>query len=171
MEDLKYQLKQILTPAECLAVYGMKYPHAKGQLPNGAEVGQAQFRPKYGQTMYDLVYHDVLLPMSKMPLESVLAVDLTELLPSTFAQDFPEQCLGMITILDHTRILTTGYGFRYTRAFFDHICEKLVRQLIALPDDIRPDGKQAWLSRGYSLEDWLVRTLWFWHRSCIRMRS
>ena len=31
-----------------------------------------------------------------------------------------------------------------------------------MPSEVRPDGKEAWLSRGYSFDDWLVRTLWFW---------
>lgn len=160
--DLKYHLAQLLTPERCLAIYRLKYPFSKGRLPSGATVGYSQFRPTYQQAMYDLVYHDVLLPMGKLPLEDVLAVDLTQLLPPPYAEDYPEICLGMVTILDQTRLLTTGYDFRYTRVFFDPICERLVRQLIALPEELRPDGKQAWTSRGYSVDDWLVRTLWFW---------
>jgi hypothetical protein len=87
---------------------------------------------------------------------------MTEYLPSSSASDYPEQSLGLITLLDQTRLITTGYGFRYTRAFFDPVCEKLALQLVSLPVDVRPDGKVAWLSRGYSFDDWLIRTLWFW---------
>ena len=162
MAELKDELRKILTPEILLAVYRVKYPYEKRQLPSGAVVGKAHFRPLYGQKLYDLIYHDVLLPMSNMPLESLLKVDMTEYLPNPDASDYPEQNLGLITLLDQTRILTTGYGFRYTRAFFDPVCEKLARQLASLPADVRPDGKNAWLSRGYSFDDWLIRTLWFW---------
>ena len=159
MANINEQLRQILTPKLLLAVYNLKYPYGKSQLPSGAEVGRAHFRPTYGQQLYDLAYHGTLVPMSKLPLESVLKVDLTKFLPDPNATDYPEQSLGLITLLDQTRILTAGYNFRYTRAFFDSICEKLARQLVALPSNVRPDGKQAWLSRGYSVNDWLVRTL------------
>jgi hypothetical protein len=162
MAELREKLGEFLTPGILLAVYREKYPYKKSQPPSGAIVGKAHFRPGYGQKLYDLIYHDVLLPMSKMPLESLLKVDMTEYLPSPDATDYPEQSLGLITLLDQTRILTTGYSFRYTRAFFDPVCEKLARQLFSLPADIRPDGKNAWFSRGYSFDDWLIRTLWFW---------
>lgn len=162
MGDIKQQLGQILTQDIFLAVYRLKFPYPKRRLPSGAVVGKAHFRPEYGQRLYDLIYRDVLIPMSKLPLESLLAVDMSTFLPQPDATDYPEQSLGLVTILDQTRMLTAGYNFRYTRAFFDPICEKLCRQLICLPLDVRPDGKNAWLSRGYSLDDWLVRTLWFW---------
>ena len=162
MADLKAQLRRIITPELLLAVYRIKYPHGKGQLPSGAVVGKHHFTPGYGQAFYDLVYHRVLIPMSEMSLEALLAVDMTEYLPRPDATNYPEQSLGLITLLDQTRILTAGYSFRYTRAFFDPVCEKLARQLVSLPRDVRPDGKNAWLSRGYSFDDWLARTLWFW---------
>ena len=162
MADLKAQLRRIITPDLLLAVHRIKYPYGKGQLPSGAVVGKSHFTLSYGQAFYDLVYHRVLIPMSEMPLEELLLVDMTMFLPALDAEDYPEQSLGLITLLDQTRGLTAGYSFRYTRAFFDPVCEKLARQLISLPPDVRPDGKTAWLSRGYSFDDWLARTLWFW---------
>lgn len=162
MMDLKQHLSRILTPELCLTVYRLKYPYGKGQLPSGAVVGRSHFRPEDFQAFYDLVFRSALMPMSRLPLDALLNVDLTELLPAPTAPNYPEQCLGMVTILDQQRVLTTGYSFRYTRAYFDPICEKLARELIALPEDVRPDGKEAWLSRGYTFDDYLTRTLWFW---------
>lgn len=162
MADIKAQLRRTLTPDLLLAVHRCKYPYGKGQLPSGAVIGRNHFSLSYGEAFYDLVYHRVLIPMSEMPLETLLAVDMTEYLPKPNATDYPEQSLGLITLLDQSRGLTAGYSFRYTRSFFDAVCEKLARQLVSLPLDVRPDGKNAWLSRGYSVDDWLARTLWFW---------
>lgn len=164
MVDLKNQVRRILTPELCLAVYNFKYPFAKGDLPSGSSIGQIQFRPskEYIQGFYDLIYHSALLPLSKLPLDSWLEFDLTELLPTPTSPEYPEHCLGLVLLLDQGRMFTKSYGFRYTRAFFDPACEKLMRKLIAVSSDLRPDGKNAWLSRGYSFDDWVVRTLWFW---------
>jgi hypothetical protein len=162
MTNLKKQLDRLLTPDLFLSVYRLKYPYNKGEPPSGAVVGKSHFRPTYHQQLYEMVYRDVLMPISKMPLEFLLSVDLTEYLPNSRAPDYPEQSVGLVTLLDQTRLLTSGYDFRYTRAFFDPVSEKLARQLTSLPSNVRPDGKEAWLSRGYSVDDWLVRTLWFW---------
>ena len=163
MSELKHRLSQILTPELCMLAYQLKFPFAKQSLPSGAAVGQHQFgAAKNTQAFYDLIYHTAIIPLSEIPLDVLLAFDLTDLLPLADTPEYPEHCLGMVQILDQSRALMSGYGFRYTRSFFDPICEKLVRQLIALPDDVRPDGKEVWLSRGYSFDDWIVRVVWFW---------
>lgn len=160
MADFESMLKQLLTPELCLAVYKLKFPGPK----KSAEglIGRRHFRPEYFHAFYELVYHQVLIPLSTHKLETLLAFDWKKLLPEPTASDYPEKACGLVTILDQQRGLTAGYGRRWTCAFFDPICEKLARSLVALPEDLRPDGKQAWISRGYSVEDWLVRTLWFW---------
>ena len=159
MQDIISKLRDILTPDKLLAVYHHKFG---GEL--GAN-GRSQFLPQDGylQAFYDLVYHDMLMPMSEIPLEDLLAIDLTQVLPDPHAIDFPEQCAGLITALDQGRVLTADtYNHRYTRCFFNSLAEKLARSLTALPEDVRPDGKQAWLSRGYTHEEWLNRVLWLW---------
>ena len=163
-EHIYERLCEILNHDLLTAVYRLKYPYRKGEKLSGAHVGQSQFRPsiEYMQSYYDLVFHRALVPLSKIPMSTLLAADLTQCLPNPGASDYPEQCIGLITLLDQTRMITTGYNFRYTRSFFDPICEKLARQLTSLPLDKRPDGKAAWLSRGYSCDDWLIRTIWFW---------
>ena len=186
MDDLDQHLAQILTPELCLSVYHLKFPFAKQNKASGAVVGQFQFgggsnmhvnqwvkpfqcQPStdpfpicFRQAFYDLIFHSAILPLSKIPLDKLLAFDLKKLLLDPSASEYPEHCLGMVQILDQSRTLMTGYGFRYTRSFFDPLCEKFVRQLIALPNGIRPDNKRVWLSRGYSFDDWIVRVLWFW---------
>ena len=164
MHSSKNQIRQIITPQLCLDVYNLKFPYPKGQLPDAGELGQTLFKPSpiFMQALYDLTYHSAILPLSQLPLDTLLAVDFTELLPDPDATNYPEQCLGMVILLDQAPRLSTGYGFRYARAFFDPLCVKLGLLFISLPIDRRPDGKQAWLSRGYSFEDWLVRMPWFW---------
>ena len=163
MSNLRHQLSQILTPEICLSAYKLKFPFPKHALPSGATIGQAQFGgARDNQAFYDLTYHAAIIPLSQFSLQDLLSFDLTTLLPPPNAAEYPEHSLGMIQILDQSRALMSGYGLRYTRSFFDPICERLVRQLTSLPDDIRPDGKEAWLSRGYSFDDWLIRVLWFW---------
>ncbi|KAK4497530.1 hypothetical protein PRZ48_011981 [Zasmidium cellare] len=157
-------IKKILTPELFLAVFNHRHPWSKGALPDGATVGPYHFKPsnEYMQTFYDLTFHQALLPLSKIPLAELLDYDFTQLLPPPTASDYPQQALGLITILDQQRGLCSGYGFRYTRSFFDPICEKLARQLTALPADVRPDGKHAWLSRGWTFDEWIVNVVWFW---------
>ncbi|KAF2096413.1 hypothetical protein NA57DRAFT_58329 [Rhizodiscina lignyota] len=158
------QVRQILTPELLHAVYRLKFPWPKNEPPSGATIGQMHFRPSpsYMKSFHDLIFHSALLPLSKLPLDELMSLDLTEVLPEADAPDYPEQSLGLITLLDQARIILKGYSFRYVRAFFDPICEKLARQLIALPGDFRPDGKGAWIERDYTMDEWLVRTLWFW---------
>lgn len=164
MVELIHHVRRILTPELCLATYRLRFPFVKGAALNGAAVGQMVFKPspEYIQAFYDMIFRSAIIHLSRLPLNSLLSVDLTQLLPLPTAPDYPEQCLGLITILDQQRIVQTGYGQRYLRAFFDPVCEKLARQLTAQPAQFRPDGKAAWLSRGYSIDDWLIRTLWFW---------
>ncbi|CAK3852593.1 related to MSH4-meiosis-specific [Lecanosticta acicola] len=157
------RLREILKPELLTAAYLWKWPWPKSQQPNGAEVGHFHFQPSSDQeqAFYDLVFYQVIKPISDLSLNALLDTDWTRLLPESSQQDYPEKALGLITIIDQFRILGSGYGKRYTRAFFDPLAEKLARQLIGLPMDKRPDGKAAWMSRGYSFEEWIVRTLWF----------
>lgn len=165
MNELEGTLKGILTADKLLAVHHLKYQDEKGAVVDG-KIALAQFwpDPEYAHAFYDLVFNDILVPLSQLSLRGILDVDLAStLLPSPEAHDFPEQCLGLIVILDQTRILTGGsYGARYTRCFFDPIAERLARQLVALPEDSRPDGKQAWLARGYTYEQWVIRAYSIW---------
>ena len=158
-------LRAILTPQLLLNVYRLKFPWAKGELPSGAKVGAYHFTPNsdYRQSFYDLIFHQALIPISRLPLSELLKLDLTQSLPTPNTTDYPEQALGLVLILDQgTRGLASGYGARYTPSFFDHICLKLAEQLVALPTHLRPDRKEAWLARGYSFDDYVVRTLWVW---------
>lgn len=160
------QLRTILSPENILSVYYLQFPDIKGTTLTGSD-GITQFEPNptSTQTFYDTIYHPILIPLSTLPLASILALDLPALLlPDPQALDFPEQCLGLITILDQTRTLTGGtYNTRYTRCFFDPICEHLAKQLFfSLPEHQRPDGSQAWLSRGYTFSQWLTRVPMLW---------
>ncbi|KAF2101339.1 hypothetical protein NA57DRAFT_72782 [Rhizodiscina lignyota] len=164
MEDVKHQVKEILDPKVLLAAYRLKWPWPKGQVPSGTVVGKMHFYEDFAlrKALYDLAFYSILEPLSKIPLEILLAIDLTEFLPSRWDPDYPAQCLGLITILDQQRIITSGYSIRYTHAFFDPVCEKLVRQLVFQPEGVSPASKTAWLTCGYSVDDWLARVLWFW---------
>lgn len=163
-KSIQTQLRAIFTPSLLLQVYNYKFPWPKGSSPSGAIVGNYVFNPPkdYIKNFYALTFRPALLPLSRLPLDILLEIDFTTLLPPTNASDYPEQALGLITIIDQARIICSGYNKRYMRAFFDPLGEKLARHLIALPEAERPDGKHAWLSRGYSMDEWLTRTLWFW---------
>lgn len=164
-KDLKNTLKAILKPEKFLAVYNLENLDPKGTILTGPQAaGGFMPNPEHDQKFYDLSFHPILIPLSKLPLASLLQIDLAEtLLPSPKAEDFPEQCLGLVVILDQTRVFTGGsYNQRYTRCFFDPICEKLARPLTALPDDVRPDRANAWLARGYTFEQYLSRVLMIW---------
>jgi hypothetical protein len=107
LDDLR-----LLLPASLfLAVYDLKLPWAKGQQPSGAVEGKQDFQPDhaYYKALYDLCFPPVFVPLSKYDLQDLLTVDLTEVLPPPSHAEFPQQCLGMIHILDQSRGLTSGY--------------------------------------------------------------
>ena len=154
------KLRSFITPQVLRDVHHLRAPFPKGQPLSGTQFGAYQVDE---QAIYDLTFHPVLVPLSKLPLDALLKVDFLQLLPPPEAEDFPEQAYGLLSTLDQApRMIISGYGIRYTKCFFDPISEKLAEQLISLPDHLRPDSKQAWMSRGYSFEEWAIRTNWFW---------
>lgn len=158
------QVRAILPPELLLKIHRLKFPWHKNEPPSGAAIGQHHFRPGESdqKAFYDLVFHNALVPLSKISLDELLSIDLTQVLPEPEAANYPEQCLGLVILLDQTRGILTGYNKRYTKSFFDPICENLVKQFIAMPGDFRPDGKGAWIERDYTFEEWIVRTFFFW---------
>lgn len=167
--NLATEVKTIITSGLLDQIYSLKFPWSRERLPSGSYVGNYHFKPteKYIEEFRRISFEPAIVPLSKFALEDLLDLDLPSLLlPKADAPNYPEQALGLILLIDQARIyLGKGYAVRYMRAFFDPIGEKIARQLVldpARPATLRPDSEQAWLSRGYSFDDWLARTLWFW---------
>lgn len=163
------QIRTLLNPGLLRAVYDHKFPWPKQQTPPGAVTGRFHFGPSatWMTEFKDLIWEPALRPLSRIPLADIVALDLPAiLLPSATEPEYPELALGLITLLDQARLLLgEGYNIRYMRGFFDPVAEKIARQLIlpySTENTTQPDHLQAWLSRGYNVDDWLARVLWFW---------
>ena len=156
--DMKNDLRQIFTPELLRKVYKMHIPMQKGELPDWEQLGSG---PSKGteRNMYQTTFPNVLLPLSKMPLEELRVVDLREFLPPTDAPEYPEQCLAMIHILDQARVLLHGTDLRYVNDFFDVLAFKLAKDCLEVRPP--PHSKEAWLSRGWTFENWVAVLLGF----------
>lgn len=69
----------------------------------------------------------------------------------------------MIILLDQApRALLQGIDGRYTNDYFDVLALRLSKQLMALPEDQRIDGKSRWIEElGYSWSHWIALRFWF----------
>lgn len=78
------------------------------------------------------------------------------------APDYPEQSLGLIYVFDQTRGYFTGTDLQYVNSFFDNLAVKLVGDLLAIKSSgfNPPQSPAAWLSRGYTFDDWIARWTW-----------
>ncbi|EJD51131.1 hypothetical protein AURDEDRAFT_111795 [Auricularia subglabra TFB-10046 SS5] len=50
---------------------------------------------------------------------------------------------------------------RWILGFFDALALKILKTLVELPDDLRPNALHRWLQVGYTFSHWLVANVWF----------
>ncbi|KAL9619086.1 MAG: hypothetical protein Q9160_006262 [Pyrenula sp. 1 TL-2023] len=157
-------LASIITPKLLLDVYNTYIDYPKGMSHNWAELGDLFFNstPERLKTIYKLIF-PAMKALSKISLAQALSLDLTQYLPPPSAQDYPEQAIGLLFLLDGgPRDVLDGYGLRYVYGFFDPLAEKLALQFQSLPSHLRPHRKGRWLSQGYTVEDWAIRQVCLW---------
>ena len=89
--------------------------------------------------------------------------DLMQFLPAPDTNEFPEQALGLVLLLDQApRALFGGIDSRYVNGYFDVLALKLSHQLLGLPLALRPDSKHRWMSElGYNFDHWIASRFWF----------
>jgi hypothetical protein len=128
------RVQQILNDELLERVYKHKFPWAKGRQPTGAQVGAYCFQPtqEWEDTFSEMIFEPALVPLSKIPLDMLLELDLVELLlPPASDPRRIRFGLAITAIIDQQRdILVSGYARRYMRHFFDPLAEKFARQLL-----------------------------------------
>jgi uncharacterized protein (DUF924 family) len=114
----------------------------------------------FGNAIRDTVF-PVLQAMSKVGLDKV--PDLMTFLPRPTSGEFPEQCLGLILLLDQApRALCEGVDVRWVRDYFDPLSLKFAARWHALPSQLRPDRWYRWnTATGTSFDFWLATQLYF----------
>lgn len=164
IHEIKAELGRIITPELLVKVHNLVVPWEKANKIDWETLGQKTLDddPDRERIIYQTLFSNVWRPISKMPLEVLLQIDMTDLLPEPDAPDYPEQCFGLIHIFDQTRPHFVDTDKRYTNSFFDPLCLKLVKDLHAVQDQgfQPPQALEAWSSRGYTFDDWIARSIW-----------
>ncbi|KAM7220354.1 Bacterial protein of unknown function (DUF924) domain containing protein [Rhypophila decipiens] len=158
------ELGQLLTPElfSCLVQARMPYP--KYGSINFSHFGRDIFlEDPVGPQVRDKVL-PALVALSKIGLEHM--PDLTTAyLPPPTDDAFPEQCLGLLLLLDHfPRLLLRGMDARWTYAYFGVISLDVARKWISLPADQRPDSWERWQrspAGSVGLDYWIGVRFWF----------
>lgn len=155
--DIVAQLRHILTPELLAAVHEQVLP-PPGTLASGLF---DRFYGNGGQDLslqiYDLTFHSVFVPLSRIPLP-LYPKSLLYLLPEPEDDQFPGQALGLILLLDQaTRLIMKGHNKRWTAGFFDILALRVVKELDELPGHLQP--YERW--PGYSWTDAMLRRTMF----------
>ncbi|KAL0576989.1 hypothetical protein V5O48_004999 [Marasmius crinis-equi] len=148
-------LSQILTPNLYSEVLKLSFPW-DGSF-DSKFVSKFYFvgEPNTSQKCFDTFHSRATKPISSLCPE---VPDVRKYLPDSKDPKYPEHALGLIMLLDQVpRRIYRGFDMRYTNAFFDPICLKLTKDLIAA--DALPDSIEEWEKLGYSFDDAMLRKL------------
>lgn len=156
------ELRHILSPELFGFLVKARMPYPKQGPINFSHFGRDIFLEDHvGPVVRDKVW-PVLIALSKIGLEHM--PDLTAYLPPPTEDSFPEQCLGLLLLVDHfPRLFFHGMDERWTFGYFSQISQKIARKWIALPADQRPDGWERWHQdgAGAGLDYWIGVRFWF----------
>ncbi|KAF2473548.1 uncharacterized protein BDR25DRAFT_301799 [Lindgomyces ingoldianus] len=142
-------LRSLLTPERLLSIFKLGIPWPKDVQLNGQVWAE-----KPDESTWRLECWDALVAISKLGLNSV--PDMMSFLPDPSSDDFPEQALGIMLLLDQApRLVCEGLDERWRNDYFDHLALKFARQLHMLPRDQGIETKDRWITRsGYTFEHW-----------------
>lgn len=153
------ELGQLLTPALFTMIVKARLPYELKSRIDFAEFGRNIFlEDHFGPVVKDRVW-PVLIALSKIGLDRM--PDLSAYLPSPSDSSYPEQCLGLVLVLDHCpRILFRGIDERWTYAYFAQVSQRLAKVWYALPASQRPDKWERWQTHA-GLDYWIAVRFWF----------
>ena len=146
-------LHSLLSPTFLFAMFEARVPWSKHQPIDFSSVMRGH--PDKSKSIESISY-PALQALSTLGVENV--PDLMQFLPAPESSDFPEQALGLVTLLDQgPRALFEGVESRYIHGYFDVLALKLAHQLLGLPPALRPDSKQRWTTElGYGFDHWIM---------------
>ncbi|KAK0666397.1 hypothetical protein QBC41DRAFT_398082 [Cercophora samala] len=155
-------LDNLLTPTLFTHLTTSRLPYTRNTPINFSHFGRDIFLADPFSPLVKDAAWPALLAISKYPLEKL--PDLHErYLPSPSDDSYPEQCLGLLLLLDNLpRLLFKGIDARWTFDFFDHIAQRVVHSCIGLPEELRPDSWGRWRDRlGAGMDYWVGVRFWF----------
>ncbi|KAL9115392.1 MAG: hypothetical protein Q9227_000713 [Pyrenula ochraceoflavens] len=170
IDVIKGHLRDLLNPRLLMKVHDIRFPWPKASKLDWQQVVDSLWNDdaERDRALYQIRF-PIWTEMSKMPLNMLQQIDLPQLLLDRQSQDFPAQCVALVYILDQTRNCFRGTAIRYTNSFFDLLAEKAAATLFddqnggnGTPSRDSPFAKEAWLSRGWSFDDYTARMDWIW---------
>jgi uncharacterized protein (DUF924 family) len=153
------ELKQLLTPELFTTIVKARLPYDRHASIEFAEFGRHIFlEDHFGPVVQEKAWR-ALLALSKAGLDHI--PDPSVFLPRPTDDSYPEQCLGLILLLDHCpRLLFAGIDERWTYSYFLPLSERLAQTWYALPAEQRPDSWERW-RKSSGLEYWIGVRFWF----------
>ena len=98
-----------------------------------------------------------LVALSKIPLSDPKLADMMQLLPPPSDPDFPEQCLGLMLLVDQgPRMLCNDIDGRWTDPFFGVLALRIARAWYALPPEQQPNAWARWKQAGVDFDYWVL---------------
>lgn len=156
-------LSKILTPNLFSSALKYRLPWDGKEEIDFTSVTKCWFRGQGNSKAFREACYPALKTMSALGIDNILKVDLMSFLPTPESKEFPEQALGLVILLDQgPRQFFDGADERYCNGYFDPLCLKLSKQLLALPTHLRADTKQRWVEEmGYTFSYWVTLRFWF----------
>ena len=156
-------LSKVLTPEFLESLRKIQLPWREDQPLDWAVVANQFFGPSSNRKeWYDLTLEHAIKPISTIGVEKVVDIDFMQFLPSPETKDFPSKALGLLVLFDQApRIILSGVNARYSNGYFDLLANKLVRQLVAIPEPHSPFSIERLMKQGWSFDYALTAIIWF----------
>jgi uncharacterized protein (DUF924 family) len=153
-------LSSLITPSVLKKVAHARVPYPKDQPIDFNTAGQEIFSDEYLERNTRDIVWPVLVALSKLGLSNV--PDLFSFLPAPTDPEFPEQCFGLVVLLDQgPRLFCKGIDGRWV-GYFDKLSYRLTDAWRALPAHQRPDSWARWRDEvGARIDHWAVARLFF----------
>ncbi|KAK5991987.1 hypothetical protein PT974_05383 [Cladobotryum mycophilum] len=154
-------LKSVLTPSLFKTLAEARAPFSKSEPLDFNLVGQQIF----GFSSYDSKIRGpawpALVALSETGLDNV--PDLMSFLPDPSSPEFPQQCFGLVELLDQApRALFRGVDGRWIDAYFGVLSQRLADAWYALPAEQRPDAWPRWRDEvKVSFDYWVIVRFFF----------
>ncbi|KAH8895786.1 hypothetical protein GQ53DRAFT_33065 [Thozetella sp. PMI_491] len=153
------EIRSLLTPELLAMLVRARLPYDKFESIDFARFGREIFLVDHFGPVVERKVWPVLIALSKIGLERM--PDLSRYLPPPTDPTFPEQCLGLLLLVDHCpRLLFKGVDHRYTYAYFSEISQRLATYWHELPPAQRPDSWERWQHEA-GLDYWIGVRFWF----------
>lgn len=153
-------LSSLITPAILKTIADARVPYPKDKPIDFNTAGEEIFSDEHlERTIRDIAW-PALVALSKLGLSNV--PDLLSFLPEPADSAFPEQCFGLVLLLDQaSRLFCKGIDARWV-SYFDTLSERLSDAWRALPAHQQPDSWARWRDEvGVGIDHWAVARLYF----------